>query len=664
MKELIKNRKFVYYILVFVLLTIIIISASVLFYQYRQGEIKKEKYIELSAIGELKMNQIVSWRDEKIADALVLSHDIILNNAIDRFFKYKTAADSLLLSQWFNEYKKQKQYISIILSDRNSNFRISDCIPFNFDRLLFEKALRDKKPVMSDLYNINKSLFLDIYAPLADAGTSEAPSNGMIILRINPSKYLYPVIQSWPTPSKSSEILLFRVEGDSLVYLNKLRHINNEPFKLKFPVKTGNLPAALAARGVRGIVIGNDYRGEEVLADLREIPGTGWLVVTKVDLAEIFAPLDELYFNVALFAVFLIAAAAVVIILLWKNQKALLYKKLYNIELEKQALEKNFEYLTKYANDAIFLFDYSGKILYANERASGIYGYSLQELSGMNVYDLRADKDNPSTEQILLQIQQSGGLIYEALHKRKDGHNFYIESSSRFIEVSGIKYLQSIIRDISEKKTNEAELQKTLKEKDMLLKEIHHRVKNNLQLTISLLNLQASFISEEFVKKMFIDSQNRIKSMALLHEQLYRSNISSINSESYFNSLIPQLVNTYNVSTGKISVHTKIEERMLSLDTVIPLGLIITEIISNIFKYAFPGNRNGNVIIEFKSTGDNVLQLIISDDGTGLPENIDYRNTNTLGFQLIHSLAEQLNGKVEITNRNGVKFEITVCEVL
>lgn len=664
MKELIKDRKSVSYILVFILLTIIIITASILFYQYRQGEIKTEKYIELSAIGELKMNQIITWRDEKIADALVLSHDVILNDVISRFIKYNAAADSLLLNQWFNEYKKQKQYVSIILSDRNSNLRTADCIPFNLDRSLFERALHDKKPVMSDLYNINKLLFLDIYAPLTVPGKSEAFSTGVIILRINPAKYLYPVIQSWPTPSKTSEILLFRTENDSIVYLNKLRHKNNELFKFKFSIKSENLPAALAARGVRGIVIGNDYRGEEVLADLREIPETSWLVVTKVDLAEIFAPLDELYVNVALFTVFLIAAVAAVIILLWKNQKALLYKKLYNSELEKQALEKNFEYLTKYANDVIFLFDYSGKILYANERASGIYGYSVPELLEMNLYDLRADKNNPSTDQILSQIQQSGGLVYEAVHKRKDGRFFYIESSSRFIEVDGIKYFQSIIRDISEKKMYDAELQKTLKEKDMLLKEIHHRVKNNLQLTVSLLNLQASFISEEYVKKMFIDSQNRIKSMAMLHEQLYRSNISSVNSETYFNSLIPQLISTYNVSSGRISVNKKIEEKMLSLDTVIPLGLIITEIFSNIFKYAFPEGRDGIVLIEFKSAVGNELQLIISDNGVGLPENIDYRNTNTLGFQLIHSLAEQLNGKVEITNRDGVKFEITVREVL
>lgn len=660
MKQQTSFQKSFYYFIIFLFLALVIILTAIFFYQYRKGKIKEEKYIELSAIGDLKVNQIVSWRTEKLSDASVISRDEILNEVIERFHKNRKSSDSLKVKKWMQAYERQMGYSSALIFDMNLTCSAGDAGHFHFDRALFDKVIFMRQPIFSDLQYDNEQVYLDLYVPLIAGGKDFTEPVGILILRTDPDKYLYPIIQSWPTPSRTSEILIFKVEDDSIVYLNKLRHVKNKPLFFKYPAVSEMLPAALAAHGVRGVVEGRDYRGEDVLADLGEIPGSDWLVVTKVDLEEIYAPLYELYSNVTMFSIVLILAVAAVLVLLWRNQKARL---LYTIELDKQALIKNFEYLTKYANDVIFLFDSGGNIIYANERASNIYGYAADELTKMNLYELRADRNNPSTEKILEQIKKSGGFVHEALHKKKDGTLFYIESSSRFIEVGENKYYQSIIRDVSEKKISDAELKKALKEKDILLKEIHHRVKNNLQLIISLLNLQANFISDDAIKRIFIDSQNRIKSMALLHEVLYKGNISSVSSEKYFSNLIPQLINTYDVSEGKISVNTRIEDRMLKLDTVIPLGLIITEIISNIFKYAFPGNRTGNVIIEFSGLGETQYQLIITDDGVGLPKDFDFRNSNTLGFQLIYSLTDQLEGFVNIISDKGTKFEITLKEI-
>ncbi len=660
MKQQTSSRTSFNYIFIFLFLAVVIILTAIFFYQYRKGKIKDEKYIELSAIGDLKVKQVISWRTEKLSDASVISRDEMLNEVIERFHKYRRTSDSLKIGKWMEAYERQMGYFTAYIYDMNLTRSVGDTNIFYVDKALFDKVLFMRKPMFSDLHYDNQQVYMDLYVPLVAGGQNFDESVGVLILKIDPDKYLYPIIQSWPTPSRTSEILIFKVENDSIVYLNKLRHIKNKPLFFKYPLLSEKLPAALAAHGVRGVVEGRDYRGENVLADLDEIPGSEWLVVTKVDLDEIFAPLYELYFNVTVFSIMLILAAAAVLVLMWRNQKA---KLLYMSELDKQALIKNFEYLTKYANDVIFLFDSSGKIIYANERASNIYGYTTDDLTKMNLNELLADRNNPSTGGILGQIKESGGFVYEALHKKKDGSIFYIESSSRFIEAGENKYYQSIIRDVSEKKINDAELKKALKEKDILLKEIHHRVKNNLQLIISLLNLQANFIGDESIKRIFVDSQNRIKSMALLHEVLYKGNISSVSSEKYFNNLVPQLVNTYNVNQGRISVSTKIEDLMLKLDIVIPLGLIITEIISNIFKYAFPDNRNGNVVIEFRGVGEKQYKLIISDDGIGLPKDYDFRNSNTLGFQLIYSLSEQLDGFVNIVTGNGTKFDITLREI-
>ncbi len=205
----------------------------------------------------------------------------------------------------------------------------------------------------------------------------------------------------------------------------------------------------------------------------------------------------------------------------------------------------------------------------------------------------------------------------------------------------------------------------SLHEKETLLKEIHHRVKNNLQVISSLLNLQSEKITQPELLEAFMQSQNRIRSMALVHEKLYQSkNISKINFTEYIHSFIIYMNSSYNLDPENIKIHIDAdsESHFFKIDTAIPCGLILNELISNSCKYAFPQNRKGNIYLNFsleketKTTSHYTLQ--VADDGIGISIPIDLHKGGTLGFQLLDMLTQQLEGTIESESNNGTKFTI------
>lgn len=206
----------------------------------------------------------------------------------------------------------------------------------------------------------------------------------------------------------------------------------------------------------------------------------------------------------------------------------------------------------------------------------------------------------------------------------------------------------------------------SLKEKETLLKEIHHRVKNNLQLIQSLLNIQSSFIKDESALEKFKESMDRVHSMALIHEKLYLStNLDKIDFTEYLKSLVSQLFVSYNANPDKIKVvfNTEIEHRFLDINTAIPCGLMVNEILTNSFKYAFPKNKSGEITVSYESQkikGNKRKNCIsIIDNGVGLPKNFSLENSLTLGMQLITTLLEQIEGKMEIKNNKGTGFIVS-----
>jgi PAS domain S-box-containing protein len=219
-------------------------------------------------------------------------------------------------------------------------------------------------------------------------------------------------------------------------------------------------------------------------------------------------------------------------------------------------------------------------------------------------------------------------------------------------------YFVAIFDNITERKLAEEQIKASLDEKEILLREIHHRVKNNMQVVISLLRLQSDKIKDQQYVEMLKESQDRIKSMALIHEKLYQSeDFANIDFDGYVKALVNSLFISQGVSPDKISLKMEIADISLGLDYAIPCGLIINELVSNSLKYAFPKERQGEIRIGLQKTSENEVELTVSDNGIGIPEGLDFGTIESLGLDLVKILAEhQLGGKIELNRAGGTSF--------
>jgi two-component sensor histidine kinase len=232
-------------------------------------------------------------------------------------------------------------------------------------------------------------------------------------------------------------------------------------------------------------------------------------------------------------------------------------------------------------------------------------------------------------------------------------------------KIKNQRVIEAFIKQASialQRKQAEDQLKASVKEKEILLKEIHHRVKNNLQIISSLLNLQSKYFDDEKYRQFYKESQDRIKSMVLIHDKLYQSkDLVNIDASNYINGLSKHLFESYNVRSDFIAFKTSIEDITINIDTAIPCGLIINELISNALKYAFvkgSKDKKAEVKIQFCRNKGDSIELIVSDNGIGFPKNLDFRNTESFGLQLVCALVAQLDGNIKLDRSKGTAFTI------
>ena len=309
----------------------------------------------------------------------------------------------------------------------------------------------------------------------------------------------------------------------------------------------------------------------------------------------------------------------------------------------------------------IILVDASGVIVHANEGMAKMFGCALDELIGSpNLSHIHADERALAgarmNQLIKGEIDHARG---ERHYIRNDGTDFwgYLSARRQSDEKGRLLTLIVIVQDITESKKAEDMIRSSLREKELLLKEIHHRVKNNLQVMSSLLNLQSQYLNDPKARDIFRESTNRVKTMALIHDRLYRSeNLSSIHFPGYVKDLAQNLVSTY-APDRRIDLNIEIEPLSFDIETAIPLGLVLNELISNTLKHAFPGKIEGALRIGLYQEAANTI-LLVSDNGVGLPEDLDFMNTHSLGMQLVVTLVEQLEGTIELKREKGTEFRI------
>ena len=338
--------------------------------------------------------------------------------------------------------------------------------------------------------------------------------------------------------------------------------------------------------------------------------------------------------------------------------------------------EARYRLITNNMSDTVWLMDKNFHLTFISPSAERRTGFSQKDLLGMPFLDhLAPDSRGVFKDRFAQDFRQelldrddlAVSSTTELEFLLKDGSTYWAETTLSLIrDTLGKPFgYVGMARDITGRRKAEEKVLASLHEKEILLREIHHRVKNNLQIIASLLYLQSINITDSFTMDILKESRSRVKSMALIHEKLYRSeDLAHVPFATYVESLIESLKDAYGISNGHVAISVTIDPPDLSLniETGIPCGLIINELISNSLKHAFKDGRKGAVSIAMKQSGTG-YSLVIADNGPGFPPEIDFRNTTSLGLQLVTNLVAQLDGTIALNNASGATFTMNFSSI-
>jgi PAS domain S-box-containing protein len=911
-------------VLVFIILAAGIVAAGCLFYRHQQNLYQAGVERKLAAVADLKVGDLSMWRKERLGDANVFyknnAFSALVRRSLDRPQDLPLQEE---LRSWISRVQASYCYDRVALLDVAGNklITVSDTGE-PLSALTHQKAreaLHSGKPIFEDFRQNEhaQKVYLRLFVPILDGQAGGRPL-GVLMLRMDPSVYLYPFIQRWPTLSDTAETLLVRREGNEAVFLNELKFQKNTVLTLRRSIDSTDLPSVKAALGQEGIVKGVDYRGVPVLAVVRAVPNSPWFLVAKIDAAEVYAPMRESLWLVVLFVGMLLFGAAAAVGLIWQGQIGHFNRERAEAAEKLRLVNENLDITLKSIGDAVISTDLAGKIsrmnpvaetltgwtlaeatgrplpevfriinaqtrqlvadpvakvletgyivglanhtaliardeterqiadsaspirnaagqtlgvvlifrdvtheyaaaeklrlldrainaagegicitgpkeagnplVYVNHGFEQLTGYAADEVLGQNMRFLQGgDTDRAAVDRMRAAIESDQEFTTELLNYRKDGTFFWnqisltpvkdavgkvshfaavlhdltdrkraeqamrdsevqyrrlfetakdgilildaetgiivdvnpflvemlgysheqllgkriwelglfkdvvanqanfvslqqqeyiryedlpletisgqrrnVEFVSNVYQVDHHKVIQCNIRDITERKRAQEALLELLREKESLLKEVHHRVKNNLQVISSLVRLQLTQVENPIAQAALRDIQNRIGSMALLHETLYQSgNFTQVDLATYLRTLCSQLYHSLVADPGSIQLNLDVASVSLDVTQAVPCGLLINELVSNCLKHAFPDGRAGEVRVEVQPMdGGPSLRLRVADNGVGLPADFDQRQLRSLGLQLVSDLVGQIQGRLEIGRGLGAVFEV------
>jgi PAS domain S-box-containing protein len=378
---------------VFVLIAACIIAGSHWFYKSQARQIEQKINEELKTISHLKSDQIAQWRGQRLADAgEIMASPFFIQGVKEWLARSNPDARKRMLDR-FAAITHYQRYKNILLADVNGAVQISlydavERLPEE-DLHVLAMALKDQKPILTDFHECRQdgSPVIDVIVPLYSSKEKPLQAIGVLVLQIDPRQFLYPMIQTWPMPSRTAENLLVRREGDYVVFLNELRHTGNAALQMKIPVSRTNVPAVRAVLGEEGVVSGTDYRGKPVVAALLPIPDSSWFMVTKMDTAEAFEQIRVNKWMVIVMSLGLTAAILAGFGLLWQYMRKVHYKTLVREIQERKRAEdiirdeqQKFQFLTEKAPFGMVMVGKEGRFKYVNPRFTEIFGYDAADV--------------------------------------------------------------------------------------------------------------------------------------------------------------------------------------------------------------------------------------------------------------------------------------------
>jgi PAS domain S-box-containing protein len=468
------------FIFIFILFVSGLAASGYLAYQNYEKQFRAQVESEISAIAELKVDELQDWRRGRLADAEILYKNPVLAALAERYFDNPAdheTEDQLLA--WLVSYRSYLEYDRVRLMDTQGVTYVSDpggLPPISHEILgQIPGALISGQITMVDFHRReeDRNIYLTILIPIVD-GSAGDQIIGLISLSIDPEIYLYPFIENWPSPRQSAETLLIRRDGEDALFLNPLRYAADAALTLRFPLADAQSPAVMAALGRTGIVEGVDYRGQQVVADIRPVPDSPWFLVAKMDTAEVYAPLRERLWQMFFFFGLLAVACGTGLILIWRQQRMRDYQMQVRTLEALRLSEEKFKLAFDTSPDAVTITRLAdGTFVSVNKGFEQLSGYTREQTVGKTSLEINIWK-NPQDRRNVVEALRAEGEVknYEAPFLTRDGEIHGLMSAA-LIQVNGEPHILNITRDITGRKQAEAEMQAAFRRFQIILSSLY-----------------------------------------------------------------------------------------------------------------------------------------------------------------------------------------------
>lgn len=651
-------------VIIFLFFSASIILMGTFYYISQRDRIFKVQQNNLSAIASLKIGQIIRWHKETLGNAAVIRDNEPL---INRFKQYLVNENQSgikeELTKWMKSLNTEYDYSEVSLVDTLINIRLSsslsDSIINEYSSTEISEAIRDQMIIMTDLQGevSAKRVYMDLMIPLIDPGNKKPKTLGVIVLRIDPDKILFPLIQSWPTSSKSSETLLLRKDGDSVLYLNELRHKKNTALNLRLPLTDKDLLASKAVMGFEGVVEGTDYRNIPVVGFLTRIPDLPWYMVAKVDKEEILLPLKKYVFLIIIVVVLLILINASIFgFWIWAARK--------NAEEALRESEDKFKYVFDHSVIGKSITLPTGEI-HVNKAFCDMLGYSQEELEKtkwqiishpgdidmtQKNLNLLLTGENDSVRFIKRYIHKNGSVIWAdvgaALRRDKEGKPLYFMTSIN--NITGRKNAESQIKKLNEELEQRVNLRtEQLEAANKELEAFSYSVSHDLRAPLRSVHGYTKILLEDYEAKL--DEEGKricgiISSSATQMGELIDDllSFSRIGRSTLNPSLIDMKKMTGLAFEGMTSpsergrIKLKIGKLHQVFGDVTLLGQVWINLISNAIKYTSK-EITSEILIGSRLEGEKIMYFI-KDNGVGF--DMQYAHKLYGVFQRLHGESE------------------------
>ena len=645
---------------------------GVWFYYTQAQRIRESAETDLQAIAQLKTDQIVAWRAERQGDAAVIMESPFVLKGVVEWMADPAAEGSEDMLTRFRSLRHYYHYRDVLLTDPNGQVLLNlashpQTLHPDVAQAL-AAAFRERKPVLCDLHpeGTDQAPHLDLVVPLlAKNGESPKPV-AAIVLQIDPERFLYPLIRSWPIPSGSAETLLVRRDGDAVLFLNDLRHRPDTGLKLRIPLTRMDVPAVMAVLGKEGVMQGKDYRGVKVLSVLKAIPDSPWFMVAKVDLAEALSAGRFSAFLILALMLVILVVVAVSVGVIWQRNQKVHYHTLLQTEGKRRASEEKFRVLFEVSSDAIMTLEpptwrfTSGnpatvKMFKAKDEAE-LVSKCPWKLSPEFQSDGTRSEDKAKA--MITKAMQEGSHFFEWDHLRLDGGVFPATVLLTRVTLGGNVFLQATVRDITESKRAEqkqAELVQKLSEVNQDLKDFAHVVSHDLKAPLRAVRTVADWLCTDYQDKFDERGKENLQLLgkrvdrmqSLIDGVLQYSRVGRTEQGTApvdLNQLAPAVIDNL-AAPEHISIHIENDLPTVEADAT-RVTQVFQNLLSNAIKYM--DKPQGNITVRCVEE-DGFWRFSVCDNGPG----IEQRHFDRI-FKLFQTLAPR-----EGNESTGVGLTIT-----